>query len=84
MRVQPPPGPILRTVQAMLRLSGCARGRRGAYGSEAAGRAVTTRGWWRLGRAGFYFRLLARASGSRRKWKGVKIKRISPCAIAGQ
>jgi hypothetical protein len=39
------------------------------------------------GTGGFYFRLQARASGSRRKWsqmEGVKIKRISPCAIAGQ
>jgi hypothetical protein len=72
MRVQSPARPILRTVQTMLRLSGCARGGRGACGGEAAGRAETTRGLWPVLRAGFCFRLQASASGSRRKWSQVE------------
>jgi hypothetical protein len=60
------------TVQTMLRLSGCARGWRGACGGEASGRAMTTRDWRRVGRAGFCLRLQARARGSRRKWSQVE------------
>jgi hypothetical protein len=77
MRVHAPPRPILRTVQKMLRLSGCARGRRRACGGEAAGRAVTTHGLWRVVRAGFCFRLQARVSFSPKVGRSGKASKLS-------
>jgi hypothetical protein len=75
MRVQLPPRPVLRTVQATLRLGGCARSRLGARGGKAAGEGMQLVSWGKgalllpsPGSCSWIPPKPGRAPGSRRKW----------------